>query len=600
MNTIDSSTFIRKSLVISQHDNDFIINSNQVIYANLDILIEHICEPCCDDETRKSLKLCQQNEETLKMSEEINIFTFNETIKNVIPGDVLFRGQTDLIVQTQADNSDLFNSFVCYHTEEKNLKCQKIMYEMYSEANVFDLNGDNYVDIISQDKNGNTIVLLNKNGNSFEKTDMYHFPKFDKNFPVTFADINGDCRADVVFVEKNAENKHNIHICITEKQEQVDGYEVLNYKLHSTIETQMTLTNIMVSDFTRNGNIDFIVSTNANEIVVLKNEQQELCKSFVKSYDWCRPETNMCKVDNKFVFNMSNAYKYQLDEKYEFVYDNGMTVINMGDYNIDAFSDLMILVKEKNVANAQRFMILIKNVLDEETQQRIWQIESTEFELIKKTSTNAISGTFFDIGNDGVLNLFFNIENDQTKERYVECVSNNLKPDALFVKIDGLNGVCISNCADGYEKRSPKPYGSMYFGGIFKLALTNADGNNVGMISVQMSQTTHHSIQLPYAHIGLGRISNYIQVCEFGSNMNVTTNHQQFLSIIPNSQLVVIPHPPAKASKWTIELYFLDLNLMFWIAIVMTVALVILGAVMIVLYVKDKKAEQKSNLLNMK
>ena len=551
---------------------------------------DRIVEMILLDETKRSLKLCEQNEETYEMTETGNIYTFNETIINIIPGDILFRGQTDLFVQTQKEGETKYNSFVCYHNDNQ-LNCTILKHELYAEINAFDINGDNYIDIISQDKDGKTIVLLNQEGRTFEQTTKYQFPNYDKNFPVTFVDINGDCRADIVFVAKNNQGNHNISICITTKQEKEGDYERLNYTLHSSIDTEMKLTSIMVSDFTRNGNIDIIVSTTTNQIFVLKNEQKELCKSFVKSYDWCRAETNMCVADNAFIFNMSNAYNYTFTDNLTMVLENGMAIINQGDYNIDAYSDLMILIEEK--ASKQRYMILLKN-----NQGKEFVIEQSEYELIKKISTNAISGTFFDIGNDGMLNLFFNIYNKETNERYVECISNNLKPDALFVKIDGLNGVCVSGCDEGYEKISPKPYGSMYFGGIFKLALTNAEGNNVGMISVQMSQTTHHTIQLPYAHIGLGRISNYIQVCEFGTNMNVTTNHQQFLSIIPNSQLVVIPHPPLKAASWVLELYFLDLNLMFWIAIVMTVALIILGIVMVVLYVKDKKAKLQNSCIS--
>ena len=45
---------VRKSKVIAEHNSEFILKSDQIAYASLEGLLEHICEPICDEETRKS------------------------------------------------------------------------------------------------------------------------------------------------------------------------------------------------------------------------------------------------------------------------------------------------------------------------------------------------------------------------------------------------------------------------------------------------------------------------------------------------------------------------------------------------------------------
>ncbi|EAL45995.1 hypothetical protein, conserved [Entamoeba histolytica HM-1:IMSS] len=539
---------------------------------------------------KKSIKLMKENNsgKTIKYEEFKTLLTFNETIINVIAGDFLFNGETSLVVQTFKNN--IYPTYLCYHVNDKLVCAQPI--SLYGEATAFDVNGDNYIDLISLNSKKTTSVWLNKGDKSFKESHEYIFPTYDATFPITMADINGDCRSDLLFVVNNKGN-HEIQIYTSQTTKDSGDYKVLNYSLSRTVKINGTIDNILVNDFDRDGNIDLLWSMK-NIIHIQYNKQKTVCKSFVKSDSSCRSQNEMCVADEDYQFEDGNSIEYILPNGIELVIENGLSFISMGDYNIDSYPDLLVLVQNTTKTH---YMMLLKN----DNGKTITEEES-EKETIKQTSLGAMSGVFFDGDNKGMLDLFFNIkdESNGTSIRKVKAISNNLKPDALFVKIVGLNGVCVSSCGSGYQTISPKPYGSNYFGGMFKLALTNTDGNNVGLASVQISQTTHGSIQFPYSHIGLGRISNYIQVVEFGSNMNVSVIHQQFQSIIPNSQLVVIPHPPLKSSKWSIELYFLDLNLMFWIAISMTIALIILGIIMLVLFIRDKKKEAESHFLNMK
>lgn len=535
------------------------------------------------EEDKKTLKLFKFDDK--KFTETANLKSFSDEVVNVVPCDFMFDGKTGVIVQTLLNG--VYKTYPCT-ISGGSLDCASPI-EMKSEATVFDVNGDNYLDLIAVSDNG-TKVWINKGDKTFTEASEYNLPAITATFPITIADMNGDCRADLIFVVENG-TTHDIQI-YTATTTGGGDYRKIGYSLARTVHTNTKITSISVADVNRNGNIDLIWTSEGNHVNVLFNKQKKVCKSFVKSDSSCRSQTQMCVADDSFSFNEKPDIVYVLGDQATFAVKNGLVPISVADYNIDSYPDLMVGVTDPN--HNGTYMMLIKN-----NQGTEFARESTLKDLITSASTNSVSGAFFDNNNQGLPNMFFNTE-DSKNARRVVIVSNNMKPDALFVKILGLNGVCVSSCGSGYSKVSEKPYGANYFGGVFKLALTNTDGNNVGLTSIQVSQTSHNALQTPYSHIGLGRISNYIQVVDFGTNMNVSVNHAQFQSIIPNSQLVVIPHPPTKASRWTIELYFLDLNLMFWIGIAMTIALVILGVVMLVLFIRDKKKEAESHLLNMK
>ncbi|KAL7720542.1 T-cell immunomodulatory protein [Entamoeba marina] len=548
----------------SSCNEDFCVESELTIEGEIVAFSDHDndrqTEAYVISNDKKTIRTVRYDNENQKFVDSKFSMTFDNPIVNVIPVDILFRGLVDVIIQTQT--SSTYNTYACYNNSAK-LECSNPI-TMKTQVNVYDLNGDNYVDMIGIGDNGTT-VWMNNGDKTFYETSDYNFPSYDSNFPITFVDVNGDCRSDLLFVVKE-NNAHTIQIYSTQ-QKNDDKFATIHYENDRNISLTTTISNILVGDFNRDGNMDLLWAINDNTIHIQMNKQK----------------FQLCLPDSQYTFNDSTTVEVVLPENYIFSISNSLSYMNIGDYNIDGYPDILVHVEHKD--NSKSFAI------EEEAQSKI-----------KSVSGNATSGAFFDDDDRGMLNIFFNVEettNGATTSK-VTVISNNMKPDALFAKIVGLNGVCFAKCGSGYSKPDEKAYGSSYYGGSFRLTLTNTKGNNVGLAAQQISRTSFKSLQLPYAHIGLGRISNYIQSVEFGTNMNVSVNHAQFQSIIPNSQLVVIPHPPTKASKWTIELYFLDIDLMFWISIAMAIALVILGIIMLVLFIREKKKEAKRNLLNMK
>lgn len=173
-------------------------------------------------------------------------------------------------------------------------------------------------------------------------------------------------------------------------------------------------------------------------------------------------------------------------------------------------------------------------------------------------------------------------------DRYqIHALYNNFKPDALFIKSSGLNGVCHEWCTVGPKFPDPKPYGVNYPGGTFKFALTDNDGTTLGAAGAQMYRTGHFSLQTPYLMFGLGRISNYIQTIFYGTNSKKSWfNYWQ--GVIPNSQVIAIPYKVNKPTSWQIELFLSPSAIVFWIIVLLVVTLIALAAVVIGFKLKER------------
>jgi hypothetical protein len=99
-----------------------------------------------------------------------------------------------------------------------------------------------------------------------------------------------------------------------------------------------------------------------------------------------------------------------------------------------------------------------------------------------------------------------------------------------------------------------KPYGLNYPGALIKIDTTSYEYTRVVSYAVQLSQSSHMALQLPYVIFGLGTTPNFVEYLTVGI-LSITTNQdiskfkKEWHQIIPNSQLVISPNPRDYAYK---------------------------------------------------
>ncbi|KAK3528341.1 hypothetical protein QTP86_033194 [Hemibagrus guttatus] len=153
----------------------------------------------------------------------------------------------------------------------------------------------------------------------------------------------------------------------------------------------------------------------------------------------------------------------------------------------------------------------------------------------------AVVATFFDIYEDGILDMIVLSRTEGKKELTIHALKNNFEADAYFVKVIVLSGLCSNDCPD-----KVKPFGVNQPGPYVMYTSVDSNGYLKNASAGQLSQSAHLSLQLPYTVLGLGRSANFLDHLFVGIPRPPGVKDmrkQEWTAIIPNSQLIVIPYP---------------------------------------------------------
>uniref|UniRef100_A0A4W3J5C4 Integrin alpha FG-GAP repeat containing 1 n=1 Tax=Callorhinchus milii TaxID=7868 RepID=A0A4W3J5C4_CALMI len=252
--------------------------------------------------------------------------------------------------------------------------------------------------------------------------------------------------------------------------------------------------------------------------------------------------------------------------------------IHIGDYNMDGFPDALAILRNTSGSNKQAF--LLENVpcnnASCKSVGRMFRVlwELSDLNKIK----NAVVATFFDIYEDGILDLLV-VSEDTNAEFSIHALRNNFDADAYFVKVIGKYPFGVNQ---------PGPY----------IMYTTADSNGYlkNASAGQLSQSAHFALQLPYVVLGLGRSANFLDHLYVGIPRPLgekSIRKQEWTAIIPNSQLIVIPYPHNSPKSWSAKLYLTPSNIVLLTAIALIGVCVFILAIIGILHWKEKKADDR-------
>lgn len=113
-------------------------------------------------------------------------------------------------------------------------------------------------------------------------------------------------------------------------------------------------------------------------------------------------------------------------------------------------------------------------------------------------------------------------------------------------------------------------------------------GESRSGVTIQLPQSAHFSLHLPYTVFGLGRFCNFITKLDV-SVLNMTHEAD---SIIPNSQIVLIPNPLNKPSSWQTKLLVTPSRIILQSALVFTGTCLIILFIIGILHYKERKLDR--------
>ncbi|XP_020840765.1 T-cell immunomodulatory protein isoform X2 [Phascolarctos cinereus] len=265
--------------------------------------------------------------------------------------------------------------------------------------------------------------------------------------------------------------------------------------------------------------------------------------------------------------------------------------LHIGDYNMDGYPDALAILRNTSGSNQQAFLLENApcNNASCEKAGRMFKVywELSDLSQIK----DAVIATFFDIYEDGILDIIV-LSKGYTKNDFaIHTLKNNFEADAYFVKVIVLSGLCSNDCP-----RKITPFGVNQPGPYIMYTTVDANGYLKNGSAGQLSQSAHLSLQLPYNVLGLGRSANFLDHLYVGIPRPLgekAIRKQEWTAIIPNSQLIVIPYPHNVPRSWSAKLYLTPSNIVLLTAIALIGVCVFILAIIGILHWQEKKADDR-------
>ncbi|KAI9596507.1 hypothetical protein BDF19DRAFT_437639 [Syncephalis fuscata] len=564
-------------------------------------------------------------------------------IENVIPGDFNYDGTLDVLVMgrkevPKEDNGQgelLMRVYLGNGRDHFDSNYITVPSSTAIQPIPFDFVGDMRIHLLGYPSTNADTLSVWKNRpipvgqNTTELFDIVKMPQSDKFCKLAhphsgaFIDLNGDCLADLfVTCEDKSTDSPTYQIWINHKS---DGFQLAR---NGTLPKGAGP--VSFADIDGDGSMDMVVpSCNDKQencyIHILYNQQERLCGYDDQTVS-CRPLDALCRADNKFQFidptKATNTTAYtkisvprllngaQLLLKDTEFQGSFPIPIRTGDINQDGYPDLLLLIRQGDGHTRARILTSMPCTDDTCTAEQV-QASRRSFQLLEHGADaldqleNVRSAAFFDFSDDGTLDILALSKSDTSNNRnnmanrQITTLQNNFFNDAFFLKTLVLNGVCAGHCPTDQGYPRERPYGVNYHGASFKYTVIDRKGHKHAKEVVQLPQSAYLSLQLPYSLFGLGRTNNYVEELFVGITRHQTEHYHVWAGVIPNSQLIVVPHQEANdhsSAGWTRELFVNPSAYIPNVLMALIGTSVVLALIVLFLDRREKREDQREKL----
>ena len=394
---------------------------------------------------------------------------------------------------------------------------------------------------------------------------------------LAYVDIDGNCAPDVILSYEDEQNYRHIIIYLYDRKND-------EYKFNKDIKvgpsddygafTISRIENEKPED--KALNFDILVPNIKNNQIKAYINQIKKTNGWSEVY--CKEDQEEFK--NETIFEDTGSV-YELPLKTinneNSTLDNSfVTVIRPGDFLSD--SSPGILVRQNFGAGSKAISLYSKK-----DKQYVLHY------LIKKENVMAEPklALFFDINESGFLGLIVKDENE-TNHFFFNSRNNN-----YFIK----SKLISSDEKDFYSDGN--------LGAIFRYVVTDKNGKRYLDLSYQLAQTSDMNIPLPYSLIGIGETNNYIENFQAVSGNYYSDrvvkfedsefkNFKLYTPIIPKTQMMIYKFKNKNTEyEWNIDLIVQPTDSLILIIIVLVVVMFAILGIVIYLYVREVKEEQK-------
>ncbi|KAK1161957.1 T-cell immunomodulatory protein isoform X1 [Acipenser oxyrinchus oxyrinchus] len=495
-------------------------------------------------------------------------------ISSVVPGDYDGDSQMDVLLTTKKTSVDQETSVVIFWGNNQSLDENhrtKLNKTFQDEPLIMDFNGDMIPDVFGAIKDSPQphICYLNGRNMSWQKA-LDTDTKMRIPHSHAFIDVNKDFTADLFLTTESIAKVPQFQSWINK-----DGNFSKDTSLLKIPVNVMKTGQSAFSDFDGDGFQDHLLPVCEDDGC----HKSAIYLNKPGTEEWIPILTDFQKKDTLWGFVPPETSALH----------NPIT-LHLGDYNMDGCPDALAILRNTSGSNQQAF--LLENVPCANVSCRgagrmfrvFWELSDLN------QITDAVVATFFDIYEDGILDMMV-LSKGPKNELTIHALKNNFEADAYFVKVIVLSGLCSNDCP-----RKVTPFGVNQPGPYVMYTSVDSNGYLKNASAGQLSQSAHFALQLPYTVLGLGRSANFLDHLYVGIPRppgEKAIRKQEWTAIIPNSQLIVIPYPHNNPRSWSAKLYLTPSNIVLLTAIALIAVCVFILAIIGILHWQEKKADDR-------
>ncbi|KAM8985603.1 T-cell immunomodulatory protein [Ara ararauna] len=522
--------------------------------------------------------LADQKEPYFKPRVKLPMKSLSVVITSVVPGDYDGDSQMDVLLTTRAQNHgrDELSVFIFWgHNQTLDLNHKTMLNKTFhDEPLVMDFNGDLIPDIfgVTSDSSKPQILI---GGNLSWHAALETQSKMYIPHSHAFIDLNNDFTADLFLT--TLPNSENIQF---ETWVNKDGNFSKAEKIQNAPSGVKVVGQSVFADFDGDGQSEHLLPVCEDTTC----QKSAIYLTKLGMDQWIPVLQDFRNKETLWGFVPYQSDKSSTETSFPIT-------LHIGDYNMDGYPDALAILKNTSGSNQQAF--LLENVpcnnISCKSVRRMFKVfwELSDLNQIK----DAVVATFFDIYEDGILDIIVLSKGYSNREFAIHTLKNNFEADAYFVKVIVLSGLCSNDCP-----RKITPFGVNQPGPYIMYTTVDANGYLKNGSAGQLSQSAHYALQLPYNVLGLGRSANFLDHLYVGIPRPLgekSARKQEWTAIIPNSQLIVIPYPHNVPRSWSAKLYLTPSNIVLLTAIALIGVCVFILAIIGILHWQEKKADDR-------
>jgi integrin alpha FG-GAP repeat containing protein 1 len=509
----------------------------------------------------------------------------NPAILAVIPGD--FNGDSTLdILVLYADSADStsVNFGVFWHDASSSTSFREFApvtnLTFTGQPLVIDYNGDQIPDLLG-DVSGTTRIVTTFGSNTFRDEPFSRINEGTEPNPLlpsfahAFAHVTDNPQPDIV-LGVNQDSADKLEVWSAQRPD--GGYYrkyIKNFPAHSV------LGNPTVVDINLNGKPDLVIP---------------LCRDAdcTHSFIYYREMENedepwrlMHSFEEYSTANSSPLKKFKQTSNFSGIRNN--LFLRSADVNFDGYPDFLVSLEDETSAVVGLY--LLTNIECEGGNDAVCDY-GRALEVSKSLQNNAEIGTFFDFRENGNNDVIFSRYDGEREKFFLGSKEISDKGDDAFLKIFVIGGLCG---AETYPCRfNDFNFGANLPGPTLYYDTTGNKGQRRVSVGTQLSQATHYALQPPFVIFGLGQTPNFVEslTITLASNDKVV-GRMTIPNVIPNSQLILIPHPPGDPSNWDYQLLLTPSDILWKFATALGGLMLLLAAFIGILQYQEKREDDR-------